>query len=321
MLDYLEGNLSPQDTLALKAFAVLHPELDLNFDEELIALENETMSFKGKQHLKANFNDELVIGYMENVLDANDKQLATELAKKNNAFKHELNLYKKTIASADTTIVFENKAALKRQPKVILFNTTISLRIAAAILLLFGIWFLVSRLFINEGTVTTKLAKKKETIVPIDNKQLNSEKQLEENISEPQLIAKTNSQKNKTTVRTANSSTINNASKENSVSTNSVQFANKPDEPINPERIIYIDTNALKLANNTFQEKTTTKYIIEEGTDDDIIASVPKPNKNKFWGYAAKALKKLNQKGIEKVNGSENTNELFLGALTISKTN
>ncbi len=321
MLDHLEGNLSPQDTLALKAFAILHPELDLNFDEELVALENETISFKGKQNLKASFNDALVIGYMENVLDANDQKVATELAKNNSAFKQELNIYKKTIASADTHIVFENKAALKRQPKVIVFNTSVSLRIAAAIILLFGIWFLVSRLFVNEGTVTPEIAKKKEIVTPIDTKQLNFEKQPEVDAVEPKLLAKTSHQKNKSITNVVSSNTISNQPEEKPIPTPSIQIANNNEEPIKRERITYIDTNALKLATNTFQEKTKSKYVIEEGSDDEEVAVAPKQNKNKFWGYATKALKKLNQRGIEKVNGSENTNELFLGALTISKTN
>ena len=322
MLDYLEGNLSPQDTLALKAFAILHSDLNLNFDEELVALENETISFNGKQNLKANFNDELVIRYMENVLDAKDKQRATELVKTNNAFKHELNIYKKTIASADTHIVFENKALLKRKARVITFNQTVTLRVAAAILLLFGIWFLVSRVFVNEGTVTPELAKKKEIITPIDNKQLNSEKQPDFNSVEPKLLAKTTRQKNKSVINVVSSSTTSNQPEENSIPTNSVQLANTPEEPIKRERITYIDTNALKLTNSAFQEKTKAKYVIEEGADnDEIVQQSTNPNKNKFWGYATKALKKLNQRGVEKVNGSETTNELFLGALTISKTN
>ncbi|MFO0356560.1 MAG: hypothetical protein ACK50A_06360 [Sphingobacteriaceae bacterium] len=74
MLDYFEGKLSNEQIIALKAFAVLNPELELNFEEELVQLENETINFSDKQKLKANFNDELVIGYLENTLNKEEKK-------------------------------------------------------------------------------------------------------------------------------------------------------------------------------------------------------------------------------------------------------
>lgn len=321
MLDYLEGNLSPQDTLALKAFAILHPELELNFEDELVTLENNTISFKDKQNLKASFNDELVIGYMENVLNEKDKQLATELANTNLAFKHELGLYKKTIAAADTTIVFENKAQLKREARVIVFNQRVTLRVAAAIVLLFGIWFLVSRVIVNESTTTPVLAKKTQNNTPTNAKQNNTPKQVEINLAEQKLVASSNKQKNTSNISANNTHSNSIQPQENIVSTPTIQLANKSNEPVNRERITYIDTNALKLASNNVPEKTINKYIIEEGTDDELVAVTAKPSKNKLWDIASKALKKLNQRGIEKVNSSENTHEIFIGALTIAKTN
>ena len=66
-------------------------------------------------------------------------------------------------------------------------------------------------------------------------------------------------------------------------------------------------------------EKTIPKYIIEEGTDDEVIATTQP--KSKLWNAASGILKRLNRKGVENVNSSDNNNEMFIGALTISKAN
>jgi hypothetical protein len=71
------------------------------------------------------------------------------------------------------------------------------------------------------------------------------------------------------------------------------------------------------MANNSSQEKLSPKYVIEEGTDDEQAVTKPK---SKLWNAAAGIFKGLNRRGVENV-GSENNNEIFIGALTISKPN
>ncbi len=320
MLDHLEGNLSPQDTLALKAFAILHPELELNFDEELVSLENESIKFRGKQNLKAGFSDELVVGYLENVLEGEEKKEAEALAKNNSIFIHELELYKKTIAIADETIVFENKESLKRRSTIIFFPQNNYIRVAAALLLLLGIWFMVSTVIKNDVILTPEMVnniKQEKIIAP--------EQVVPENTNSPEvkdnstkLIAKNTNKKN---------AIINKEVKENIItSTISTNVTNEKEEPLLADRNITkeqpenrIETNNGQLANNTTaSEKTSPKYIIEEGTDDEVIAAQPK---SKLWNAASGILKRLNRKGVENVNSSDNNNEMFIGALTISKAN
>ncbi len=321
MLDHLEGNLSPQDTLALKAFAVLHPELDLNFDEELVSLENESIKFRGKQNLKAGFNDELVIGYLENILEGEEKKQAEKLAQSNAVFKHELALYKKTIAIADETIVFENKESLKRRSAIIFFPQNNYVRVAAALLLLFGLWFMVSRVIKNDVILTPDMANKTK-----EEKIIAPEQVVPENTNSPEvkdnstkLIAKNTNKKN---------AIINKEVKESATtSTISTNVTNEKEEPLLADRNITkeqpenrIETNNGQLANNTTaSEKTIPKYIIEEGTDDEVIATTQP--KSKLWNAASGILKRLNRKGVENVNSSDNNNEMFIGALTISKAN
>ncbi len=321
MLDHLEGNLSPQDTLALKAFAVLHPELDLNFDEELVSLGNESITFGGKQNLKAGFSDALVIGYLENVLEGEEKKEAEKLAQSNTVFKHELALYKKTIAIADETIVFENKESLKRRPAIIFFPQNNYIKVAAAFLLLLGIWFMISTVIKDHTILTPEMVNKTK-----QEKIITPEQVVPENTNSPEvkdnttkLIAKNTNKKNVV---------VNKEAKGNATtSTISTNVTNEKEEPQLADRNIIkeqpenrIETNTGQLANNTTaSEKTSPKYIIEEGTDDEVIATTQP--KSKLWNAASGILKRLNRKGVENVNSSDNNNEMFIGALTISKAN
>ncbi len=320
MLDHLEGNLSPQDTLALKAFAILHPELELNFDDELVSLENESITFGGKQNLKAGFSDELVIGYLENVLEGEEKKEAEKLAQNNTVFKHELDLYKKTIAVADNSIVFENKERLKRRSAIIFFPQNNYIRVAAALLLLVGLWFMVSRIIKDDLKVTPEIANKlkEEKIVPLNNAPIENQtnaSELKDNTNE--LIAKNTSKQSTVTT---------NKEKENLItSTISINVPNEKQEPQLADRSLNkeqpenrIETNNGQLANTTTSEKTGPKYIIEEGADDEVVVAQPK---SKLWNAASGLLKRLNRRGVENVNSSENNNEMFIGALTISKPN
>jgi hypothetical protein len=321
MLDHLEGNLSPQDTLALKAFAILHPELELNFEEELVSLENESITFGGKQNLKAGFSDEFVIGYLENVLEGEEKKEAEKLAQNNTVFKHELELYKKTIAVADETIVFENKESLKRRSAMIFFQQSNYIRVAAALLLLFGIWFMISRVMKQEPEVSTEMANtlKEEKIITPNQEVTQTTNTAEVKDDTEKLIAKNTSKQNRIIPSQVKTNAI--------TSTISANATNEKEEPQLADRIIVkeqpenrIETNNDQLANNDIAtEKTAQKYIIEEGSDNDLVTTA-KP-KSKLWNVASGILKRLNNKGVENVNSSENNNELFIGALTISKTN
>lgn len=320
MLDYMEGNLSPQDILALKAFALLHPELDLNFDEELVTLNSDHISFENKQHLKAGFSDELVIGYLENVLEGKEKQEAEKLAVHNTVFKHELEIYKRTIAVADTNIVFENKASLKRGGAIIFFPPNTYIRVAAAILLLVGLWFMVSRIIKDDVKVTDEMANTAKG----DNALKNDVIENNSNENKPEQ-ALTNNTNNKLIAKKTNNSDPIANKKEIVTSTVSVNIPEEKegrqlaDIILTPdEAFIKRDTNSTLMANNSSHEQVGPKYIIEEGLDDEPVAV---KQKSKFWNFTSGLLKGLNKRGVENVNSTEDNNEILIGALTISKPN
>lgn len=318
MLDHLEGNLSPQDTLALKAFALLHPELELNFEDELVTLHKEKLVFEGKQNLKAGFSDELVIGYLENVLEGKEKQNAELLAENNMVFKQELAIYKKTIAIADTSIVFENKESLKRRGIVVLFTQSNYIRVAAALLLLMGLWFMVSRIVKDEIIPNSDIVIKKDEVKkdanndPLPNKveeTFANEVAAKNNVSNNVFDNAIDHKKNK---KEKDTSVIERVPKDE-------LYRNIAETDLNRDKpFIKRDTNLTLLASNTAEEKIAPKYIIEEGMDEEVATTKPK---SKLWNITSGLLKRLNKKGLENVNSSENNNEMFIGALTISKPN
>jgi hypothetical protein len=228
-----------------------------------------------------------------------------------------LGLYKKTIAVADATIVFEDKEKLKRRSAVIFFPQNNYVRVAAALLLLLGLWFITSRLLTDDAKADPGLAKK-ETV----------------GSGQSQLAVKTMSV-SESPVSNANKSVAKKivkqnlfvAEKEKEINTGkvSVDVPDKKEEPQLADRIpeeleppVVRDTNTVLLAANSPQEKLTPKYVIEEGADDEPAATKPK---GRLWNLASGVFKGLNRRGIENVNSTENNNELFIGALTISKSN
>ena len=76
LLDYMEGNLSTEDTVALQMFAAQHPHLNIDLNDlELVELNAEEISFNAKENLKKPLlSDEQFVAYVENDLSAEEKQ-------------------------------------------------------------------------------------------------------------------------------------------------------------------------------------------------------------------------------------------------------
>jgi hypothetical protein len=125
----------------------LHPELELVFDE--------------KDTIKHFYSDvdELLIASIENQLSIPELNLLQQQLQADTALKKEFNLYQQTKLLADTTIVFENKESLKRRAGFVvpLFVRYAS---AAAILLLFGLFFLLNNKSVNEKQFAKNEAEK-----------------------------------------------------------------------------------------------------------------------------------------------------------------
>ena len=148
LLDFSEGNLTDELQMELELFLIQHPELDINLsDLALVSIEIESFSFSNKSNLKKTESDliseEQFIAYIEHQLPTNEKIELEKSCSINPSLAKELALYQKTIAVADTTIIYQNKNELKRKPKLIWFDFSITQYTAAAcVLFLIGLFIL-----------------------------------------------------------------------------------------------------------------------------------------------------------------------------------
>ena len=97
LLDYMEGNISTEDLVALQIFAAQHPHLNIDLnDMELVELNSDNALFEGKNDLKK-VSDQQFVAYIENELNAEEKKNVEALCNLNPALATELKLYKKII--------------------------------------------------------------------------------------------------------------------------------------------------------------------------------------------------------------------------------
>lgn len=135
-LDYHEGNLSPQQVADLLLYVEQHPELKEEFESfENVTLDDlSAITFEDKLSLKKEVltpalsingegelppisiqnKEEYFIKSAENTLTATEKTLLENFIKQHPQFLVDLQLFQKTIISADASITFENKEELKR---------------------------------------------------------------------------------------------------------------------------------------------------------------------------------------------------------------
>ncbi|MCZ4693427.1 hypothetical protein DWB61_01425 [Ancylomarina euxinus] len=147
-LDYIEGEISAKDKLALESFLAQNPDLKEELDEMMdmdLKCEAETVSEKAV-HLKdipfkENFDD-FCIAQLEGDLDSYESKAFEEFVISNPDKAKDLALYHKTKLEADVSNVFKNKKNLKKRNKTIIIRQFVytTLATAASIAILFSVW-------------------------------------------------------------------------------------------------------------------------------------------------------------------------------------
>ncbi len=306
LLDYMEGNLSSEDTVALQIFAAQHPDLNIDLNDlELVELSTDEISFDSKENLKKNLiSDEQFVAYIENELNPAERNRLDALVAKDEKLARELKLFKHTLLSSDKAIVFKNKNSLKKQePKVLWLFSREVLAAAASLVLLFGLWFVFKGSLTSgdlnsekiRGTINIKTFALKNYISSTPT--FTVEKTKHDLIISGNPIAystKKNVKENE------------NPKEEKSLLVNTI----KENTPNTPKEIIpeakkdnKID-NTTKLASNT--TSTIQSYVItEKAFDEDEKTSVASNPKKGFWNRAMKTLNGLNKLGVKKAKGTE----------------
>ncbi|MCD4772406.1 MAG: hypothetical protein K8R41_03365 [Bacteroidales bacterium] len=156
-LDYHEGNLTPAMVEELLIFVENNPDLKEEFEnfEEITIPIDESIKFDLKKSLKKtsfintkNINEEnyekFFIAYFENDLAENEKTELLDFINKNPLLKKEFELTGKIHLKTDETIIYDSKSSIKKYPFFSRKAIYYSVGIAASLLILFGIYFLLT---------------------------------------------------------------------------------------------------------------------------------------------------------------------------------
>ncbi|MBX3163851.1 MAG: hypothetical protein KF900_05180 [Bacteroidetes bacterium] len=297
LLDYLEGNLSEADIYELKSFALLHPELNIDFDGQLISITTDETKFSEKEQLKKNENEFLLnnraLLYVENLLTGKEKTDFENEIQTNETLKKEVLLFEKTKLPIDENIVYPNKEELKKETAVIFLFSARTWLAAASLLLIVGL----SVLFINKNEISetkqeiahsNNLPEKKN--VAVENKQTSTKK-----------IEAMKEQNNTSLVAEKKSFTkvLNN----NPVATHDTVVVQEAE-------FLKQETNTGQLAiSNEQEENTTQTWIAFEEDNEEQETENSKPN---FWKRAVKVAKQINGLGFKAIQGEEKANDNFI---------
>lgn len=145
-LDFLEGNLSEEDTALLLTFLDTHPEYKLE-EEEFISLDQNPVVLENsyKESLKQVLFDEdsiilsniqsFLIAHTEGILSPEKERELDHFIALNPSFAHDQKLFDATRLIPNTSEIYTDKSSLKQVKRVALWPF-ISLAVAASIALL-----------------------------------------------------------------------------------------------------------------------------------------------------------------------------------------
>ncbi len=312
LLDHMEGNISTEDLVALQIFAAQHPHLNIDLnDMELVELNSYNALFEGKNDLKK-VSDEQFVAYIENELNAEEKKNIEALCNLNSTLATELKLYKKTLLSADETIIFENKSSLKKQEtKVLWLFSREVLAAAASLILIAGLWF-VFKGSLGTTDLNSEKIKGNSTIKTFAIKSnASAPSYIVEKVKEPVIntdqVAYSPAAADKTNTK---EEVIVKEPKENKTLLATNTKENTPNKTNTPKEIIP-ENKTDNIANDPITKmavnavRNNQSYVITEKAFDEDEKVLASNEKKGFWSKAMKALNGLNKLGVKKAKGTE----------------
>ncbi len=343
----VESDLTKAEKDLLDKFLRQHPQLfsELELYKKTKLQADYNLVFENKDVLKQTYSpiDELIIAAIENRLSIPELNLLEQQLLADAQLKSDYDLFKKTKLVADTSIIFENKNALKRKEKKII-PLYYRIAAAAAILILFGLLFIFNNSnkkqeFANNGnkTQSEKTNSVNPVVLPYKNSSIKTVNESSGN------VAVKNFEK---VVQKNNTKKVNNTPKEvvneleNSVAVKQENIP-LPTESIEP--VIIKKEEPTLLADNNMKQKVESKNDflslkemaaakIKEKTLNDATIDNQKKNgrlkKFNLWDAAqvvANGISKIAGKEVIKVNpeyneqGNVTAYALGAGGFEISK--
>lgn len=176
LVDRIEGQLSKHDEQAVDAFVAAHPEykqeLELFAKTKLVADASEV--FEAKQQLKrgaplvneGNF-EHYAISAAEGLLNSEELKAFNAFAATQQKYSSAAKLYAATRVQADMTVVYDDKAGLKRKEKGAIIWWSVSMRYAAVAVLVIVLGIYLWSKIGNDEQNLPPVADKQ--VVPPDN--------------------------------------------------------------------------------------------------------------------------------------------------------
>ncbi|MEX1188951.1 MAG: hypothetical protein WED33_06815 [Bacteroidia bacterium] len=123
LLDYSEGNLSPEDTAELLLFLQVNPEIEIDLNEldfvsinheEEVEIEDKSSLYKGKNQVRGRF-EELCLAYYDKDISASEKNELDHLLAQFPSFEKEFIAFGQAYLQPEYGIDFKFKSSLKKE--------------------------------------------------------------------------------------------------------------------------------------------------------------------------------------------------------------
>ncbi len=330
LLNYLENNLSKSDTLEFEQQILLNSDLKRLLDQykKTILKPTRTITFGNKAQLIKNEDDFILnnkfIAYFEKQLSLNEKVNFEKELLANPELQKELNLIFKTKLEVDKTLVYPNKAELKKKNKIIvLFSFRNVASMAAAILLLFGLFVVFNpnnSVLTSRGEVAANSnIKGSKTRLPSVKNSIKLPKSYTSDVKNIRHATKhikikhpKDSMINNLATHTLEINAVTNNTKQDTVIPSYKQELPKNETPIATV------TNGTKtfapiIISNTVNEKTNVANSIAVEYEDDEDSETTEPSsKNHFRKRIVSLAKQANKLGVKSVAAEEPSKDAFV---------
>lgn len=328
LINYLEGTLSLAEKIEFESNLALNPDWQKElqaFKKTVLSLD-ETVIFSHKAQLIKNEEDYLLnnpaIAYVENILSGSDRLEFEQSLQTNPLLKREFENVQKTILVPDLTLRFENKAALKKQTKVFyLFEARMVRSMAAAVILLFGLFFVFTTYFKLDQPKTPVVLGSNQQNQPKSDPLLKSSQQNLVQTEMPLTEKKPHPNQNSVQQK-INASELNErmpetiAALESTLSSSSqasVDSKTVLEETKNSELVNAIDLqkeNSVAISNAIHSEMIKLSSLEEVIDEDEEPSEVNQ--KNVLWRKAVKLAQRVNNLGLRSINGAESSKEQYV---------
>jgi hypothetical protein len=332
-LDYREGNLDEAQVRELFAFLEQHPWLKEELDsyEELVL--EEELVFENKQDLKKiEFSDDSLIAYTEGLMGERERAELEGLVSQNAALRKELGLYERARVAPDRSVKFPRKARLKRGGVVIYLRANpVYLRAAAALLLLAGLFFLMTEVVFTgqSDSVQPVLANTNKKAQPApDNKQAEAKN----TVVWPEANNKSLAANPADALATTGAAKMQGSPSKKNVKQPGADQQVSP-EPNNEALIVENNTPPGPLQGDPVvigvsgDNIVTHKSYINQRSDEDedekpVVVASAAPAKKTFFDKLTDAARKVNAMGVKKVNADEDAGKksIMIGGLVVSES-